>query len=226
MRRLALLPLLALALVAGGCGDDEEQGDGGGGEQATQQQTTPASGCRQVGEPPAKEEGGERKPRQKLDADRTYSLTFETNCGAFTIRLDPESAPNAAASLWALARADFFDDTTFHRIVPGFVIQGGDPTATGTGGPGYQTVDKPPADARYTKGVVAMAKAGPEKPGTAGSQFFVVTGTDAGLPPDFAIVGEVTDGQDVVERIGALGGPDERPTEPVVVTDVKAEEES
>jgi cyclophilin family peptidyl-prolyl cis-trans isomerase len=85
------------------------------------------------------------------------------------------------------------------------------------GGPGYSTVDKPPSNASYTKGVVAMAKTGAERPGTAGSQFYVVTGADAGLPPDYAIVGKVTKGTDVVDRIGKLGDQSEQPTFPVVI---------
>ena len=145
-------------------------------------------------------------------------VVVKTNMGSFTVRVDPESAPCAAAAFVGLARAKFFDGTTFHRIVPGFVIQGGDPTTTGTGGPGYSTVDRPPANARYTRGVVAMAKTQDEAPGTAGSQFFVVTGEDAGLPPDYAIVGKVTKGLDVVMRIGKLGNMQEKPTQPVVIT--------
>ena len=82
-----------------------------------------------------------------------------------------------------LARKGFFDGTIFHRIVPGFVIQGGDPTGKGTGGPGYKTVEPPPAGTLYTHGIVAMAKAANEPPGTAGSQFFIVTGKNVGLPP-------------------------------------------
>ncbi len=101
--------------------------------------------------------------------------------------------------------------------MPGFVIQGGDPTATGTGGPGYSVVDVPPANALYTRGVVAMAKSGNEPPGTSGSQFFVVTGDDAGLPPEYAILGVITKGLRVVERIGRLGDANERPTRKVVV---------
>jgi cyclophilin family peptidyl-prolyl cis-trans isomerase len=100
------------------------------------------------------------------------------------------------------------------------VIQGGDPTQSGSGGPGYSTVDVPASDAAYTRGVVAMAKSGVEAPGTAGSQFFVVTGEDAGLPPEYAIVGEVTAGLDTVERIDALGIGDGPPSQPVVVSSV------
>ena len=98
-------------------------------------------------------------PAEPLDASKSYSLVFETSCGSFTVALDPESAPNTTASLVALAEDGYFDDTIFHRVVPGFVIQGGDPTQSGGGGPGYSTVDPPPSDATYTKGTVAMAKA-------------------------------------------------------------------
>ena len=123
----------------------------------------------------------------------------------------------------ALAEAGFFDGIVFHRIVPGFVVQGGDQTGTGGGGPGYQTVDEPPADATYTRGVVAMAKATDEAPGTAGSQFFVVVGEDAGLPAEYAIVGEVTEGLDVVELIGTLGDPaTEKPTQVILINSVIA----
>ncbi len=115
-------------------------------------------------------------------------------------------------------RKGFFDGTHFHRIVPGFVIQGGDPTGTGKGGPGYTVQDVPPADSTYTKGVVAMAKTGAEPSGTSGSQFFVVTAADAGLPPQYAILGTVTKGLSVVDRIGKLGNPaTERPTRKVVI---------
>lgn len=153
----------------------------------------------------------------ELETDKTYHLAFRTNRGAFTVELDTEAGPCASASMVALARKGYFDGTRFHRIVPGFVIQGGDPTASGTGGPGYQTVDTPPSDARYTKGVVAMAKAPQEPAGTAGSQFFVVTAPDAQLPPEYAILGRVVEGLDVVEQIGQLGGPDEQPTERVEI---------
>lgn len=154
----------------------------------------------------------------KLDAVKTYTVTVKTNLGIFAFRLDVEDSPCTTASFAALVRKGFFDGTRFHRIVPGFVVQGGDPNATGNGGPGYSVVDVPPADARYTKGVVAMAKTGAEPPGTSGSQFFVVTGRDAGLPPDYALLGKITHGLPVVERIGKLGDPQtEQPTRPVIV---------
>ena len=210
--RSALFVLALLTLGAGGgCGGDDEP-------------TASAGECESVEAPDPREPGEHDAPSAPLDPGTSYALVFETSCGTFTVGLDTTLAPNTAASLVALARDGYFDDTIFHRIVPNFVIQGGDPTQKGSGGPGYKTVDAPPADSRYVKGVVAMAKTQVEPPGTSGSQFFVVTGDDAGLPADYAIVGEVTEGLDTVERIGALGGPDERPTQPVVISSVTVTE--
>ncbi len=145
-------------------------------------------------------------------------MTLKTNQGTFAFALDVKDSPHTTASFASLVEKGFFDGTTFHRIVPGFVIQGGDPTGTGSGGPGYSTVDVPPSNTRYSKGVVAMAKAGNEPPGTAGSQFFVVTGDDVQLPPEYALLGKVTSGLDVVEKIGALGDAQtEQPTKRVEI---------
>ena len=145
-------------------------------------------------------------------------IRFETSHGAFVVELFPKEAPITVESFQRYVDDGHFDGTIFHRIVPGFVIQGGDPTATGQGGPGYSVRDVPGSDSRYTKGVVAMAKTAAEPPGTSGSQFFVVTAVDAGLPPEYAILGVVTKGLRVVERIGRLGNPvNERPTRRVVV---------
>jgi peptidyl-prolyl cis-trans isomerase B (cyclophilin B) len=152
-----------------------------------------------------------------LDPAKGYVVTARTNLGSFAFRLDQKDSPCATASFASLVRKRFFDGTRFHRIVPGFVIQGGDPTGTGTGGPGYSVVDTPPPMARYTKGVVAMAKTGAEPAGTSGSQFFVVTAADAGLPPDYALLGKVTSGLPVVARIGKLGDANEQPTRRVVI---------
>jgi peptidyl-prolyl cis-trans isomerase B (cyclophilin B) len=230
MRKLLAL-IAALALVVAGCGDEKKDTrDSGGSDDPSATpvgpQTAPQSSnaCKTARAPEPKEDGGQKKPSDDLDAGKTYRLNVATSCGSFTIELDQEQSPNASASLVSLAEAKFFDGTVFHRIVPGFVIQGGDPTGTGSGGPGYSTVDKPPSDARYTKGVVAMAKTQTEAPGTAGSQFYVVTGDDAGLPPDYAVVGKVVDGEAVVDQIGELGGPDEKPTQPVVIETVRVEE--
>jgi cyclophilin family peptidyl-prolyl cis-trans isomerase len=204
-----ILLTLVVALVAG-CGGDTSAG-------------TDAA-CRSVEAPDPRDPGSREAPSTALDADRTYTLTFETSCGSFVVTLDPETAPRTTASLVALARDGYFDDTIFHRVARGFVIQGGDPTQSGGGGPGYSTVDLPPSDARYTKGVVAMAKAATEAPGTGGSQFFVVTGEDVGLPSEYAIVGTVTAGMGTVEAIDALGGRDGPPSQPVVVDSVTVSE--
>jgi peptidyl-prolyl cis-trans isomerase B (cyclophilin B) len=202
-RRLQLaLPVVLLVLALAGCG-------GGGSKQQAapaQQTTTGAAGCSSV-KPPAAKARTESKPSKRLDETQTYDVLIKTNCGAFTIRLAVKTSPATTASFASLVQKGFFDGTVFHRIVPGFVIQGGDPTGTGASGPGYTTVDAPPASTRYTLGVVAMAKTGAEPPGTAGSQFFVVTAQDAQLPPDYAVLGKVVQGQATVDRIGKLGDP-------------------
>ena len=153
-----------------------------------------------------------------LAANRPHTVDVLTNLGGFAFRLDVQDSPCTTSSFAALVRRHFFDGTIFHRIVPGFIIQGGDPTGTGRGGPGYTTADVPPKNALYTEGVVAMAKTQAEPPGTAGSQFFIVTAPVAGLPRDYAILGVVTKGLKVVERIGRLGSrKTEQPTRRVAV---------
>ena len=129
-----------------------------------------------------------------------------TNCGEFEITLDAERAPKTGGSFKYLADKGFFDGLGFHRIVPGFVIQGGDPQGNGSGGPGYSIVEAPPEDLTYDKGVVAMAKTAIEDPGTSGSQFFVVTADGTPLPPEYALLGKVTKGQEVVDLIGVAPG--------------------
>jgi cyclophilin family peptidyl-prolyl cis-trans isomerase len=192
----ALIALLATLVLVAGCGGGDDAAESASGGTA----------CEEVDAPSARDPSSHEAPKASLDAGTTYTLTFATSCGSFTVMLDPAQAPNTSASLVALAESGYFDDTIFHRVVPGFVIQGGDPSQTGAGGPGYSTVDAPPSDAAYTKGVVAMAKTDAEPPGTAGSQFFVVSGPDAAtLPADYAIVGRVTEGMDTVEHIDAIG---------------------
>jgi peptidyl-prolyl cis-trans isomerase B (cyclophilin B) len=218
--RSALLACL-IAVLAVGCGGGD--GDTAGDTTTTAAGTIPASECEQVAGPDPRDAPTLTLPEGTLDPAKTWQLTFETSCGDFTVDLDLALAPETTASLVFLAREDFYDDTVFHRIVPGFVIQGGDPTQTGTGGPGYATLDAPPSSVRYTKGTVAMAKSGLEPAGTAGSQFFVVSADGVNLQPEYAVVGRVTEGLDVVERIGALGDQ-ERPTQPVVIRTVTVTE--
>jgi cyclophilin family peptidyl-prolyl cis-trans isomerase len=157
-------------------------------------------------------------PTQIVEPDETASVVMETSEGSFTIELDTTRAPKTANTFAYLSEEGFYDGLGFHRIVPGFVIQGGDPKGDGSGGPGFKTVERPPADLEYAPGIVAMAKSADEAPGTAGSQFFVVTGEDgSSLPPEYALVGQVSDGFDVVQKIGNLGGADEQPTRDVVI---------
>jgi peptidyl-prolyl cis-trans isomerase B (cyclophilin B) len=217
MRRAPVTAILACAAAAalGGCGGGTSTSaipSGGESAPATTQSASAAPlGCTKV-KPPKPRGTKLAKPKLKLDPAKRYLATVRTNCGTFAFRLAVGTAPRTSASIAYLAAHRFYDGTIFHRIVPGFVIQGGDPTGTGQGGPGYSTVDKPPARTKYTRGVVAMAKTANEAPGTAGSQFFVVTGADAGLPPDYAVVGKVVSGLDVVEQIGRLGDQSEQPT--------------
>lgn len=214
----AVLVLFACLLALAGCGGgSDEAGDGD-----TTTTAAEITDCQDVAAPEPREPGSNDPPADTLDESLTHTLTFATSCGTFVVTLDTESARETAASLYSLAESGYFDETVFHRVVPEFVIQGGDPTQTGGGGPGYSTVDPPPTDARYTKGVVAMAKTAVESAGTSGSQFFVVTGDDIGLPPEYAIVGEVTEGIETVERIAALGVGDGPPSKPVVVSTVTA----
>ena len=203
-----------MLFVAACGGDDDDGGSDGqdGGEPAAQAQgegqaTQDEQVCREVPQPEPRPDGGAKKPSGRLAPGKTYRAVLKTSCGDITIRLDQKTSPRTAASFASLVRQGFYDGTVFHRIVPGFVIQGGDPTGQGSGGPGYSVRDKPPADTVYTQGVVAMAKTEVEPPGTAGSQFYIVTAPDAGLPPDYAVLGDVVEGLDVALAIDQLGDP-------------------
>jgi peptidyl-prolyl cis-trans isomerase B (cyclophilin B) len=208
--RAARLPLAAAALaLLAGCG--------GGGKEAQTETRTPSPPEARPGATGACPVTGKQVQIPRLDPRKSYVVTARTNLGIFAFDLDVKDSPCTTASFASLVRKRFFDGTRFHRIVPGFVIQGGDPSGKGTGGPGYSVVDTPPATARYTKGVVAMAKTGAEPAGTSGSQFFVVTSQGGVLPPDYALLGKVTRGLAVVERIGSLGNAQEQPTRRVVI---------
>jgi peptidyl-prolyl cis-trans isomerase B (cyclophilin B) len=224
MPRLIGVLTASLALAAAGCDSDDEKTaapsrtptpEDTGGEQGT--------GCKQVAAPRPKRARFDT-PKERLDASKTYVATVVTNCGEFEITLDAKRAPKTGGSFKFLADKGFYDDLGFHRIVPGFVVQGGDPKGNGSGGPGYSIVEAPPGNLAYVKGVVAMAKTALDDPGTSGSQFFVVTGDDAQLPPEYALLGKVTKGQNVVDTIGvAPVGADEQPVEPIVMKSVKVE---
>ena len=202
-----------MAALAAGCGGGGKSSAGGSG------------GGSDVSVPKPRGQSSLQAPTSELDASKTYRVKVETNCGDFTITLDQKSSPKTAASFAYLVDKGYFDDTIFHRIAPGFVIQGGDPTQAGTGGPGYTTVEAPPPGTSYVRYTVAMAKTGAQPSGAAGSQFFVVTAPDAQLPPEYALLGKVTEGQSVVNRIGKLGDrATQKPTRPVVVDKMLVEQ--
>ena len=160
-------------------------------------------------------------PPMCLDPDATYQAVVETNMGEFTIDLDPEAAPETVNSFVFLARNGYFDETPCHRIIPEFVVQCGDPTGTGTGGPGYEFEDELPEAGEYEIGSIAMANSGPN---TNGSQFFIITGDQgAALPPDYSLFGMVSDGLDTtVADMAAAGTPGAgTPSEPVDILSVR-----
>ncbi|MGI8984997.1 MAG: peptidylprolyl isomerase [Acidimicrobiales bacterium] len=145
-------------------------------------------------------------PPMCIDLAKSYTATMVTNKGTMTIALDPSSAPKAVNNFVVLARYHYFDGVIFHRIIPGFVIQGGDPQGTGMGGPGYRFEDELPRAGRYEIGSLAMANAGAD---TNGSQFFIICGMSGmQLPPKYSLFGKVVDGLEVVlelEKVGTAG---------------------
>ena len=151
-------------------------------------------------------------PAMTIDTAKRYTATITTDIGPFTVQLDPKTAPRAVNSFVFLANQHFFDCVVFHRVIPSFVDQTGDPTGTGTGGPGYQFADELPktASPQYPLGSLAMANSGPN---TNGSQFFVVAGSAGeSLAPSYTLFGKVILGMDVVAKINADGSTSGTPT--------------
>jgi len=215
----------ALVLVAG-CGSD---GDGSVADDAdtsisaagdTGVETSSDADCPPVDGAGAQTREFDSAPPICLEPGASYDAVVTTNVGEFTIAVDPDNAPVAANNFVFLARNQYFDDTVCHRIIPNFVVQCGDPTATGTGGPGYTIVDEPPT-VPYEIGSIAMAKTA--APDSAGSQFFVITGSDgASLPPEYALFGRVVDGFDTaVEAMAAAGTPTGEPSEPIEIRSIR-----
>lgn len=172
-------------------------------------------------------------PRQCIDPSKEYSAEFVTSAGSFTASLDAQAAPTTVNNFVVLARSHFYDGIPFHRVVPDFVIQAGDPTDTddltqlGAGGPGYTIPEEPPTDGVYDTYDLAMAKT--QEPNSTGSQFFVVTGDPAPLnsSPTYSLFGTVTAGKDVVDAIGnaPVGGPNgDTPKNPVTIESVQITE--
>ena len=162
-------------------------------------------------------------PPMIIDPAKRYSAVMSTSKGDMTIALDPTGAPRTVNNFVFLARWHYYDGIVFHRIIPGFMAQGGDPEGSGRGGPGYRFEDELPARGRYEVGSVAMANAGPD---TNGSQFFIVSGPDGcALPPQYSLFGKVVKGLDVVEAIEAVGSRSGTPKESVTINSVTISEQ-
>jgi len=160
-------------------------------------------------------------PPLTIDAQKKYKATIHTSAGDMCAELYPKDAPRTVNNFVFLANDGFYDGVIFHRVIPGFMIQGGDPTGSGRGGPGYKFEDEP-VNRRYERGILAMANAGPN---TNGSQFFVMH-ADYGLPPSYTIFGRLTEGHDVLDKIAtAQTGSQDRPKEPVTIDSVEIAEE-
>ena len=157
-----------------------------------------------------------------IDSDASYSAEIVTNKGTLVVELDQSRAPLAVNNFVTLARYHYFDNTECHRIIPGFMAQCGDPTATGTGGPGYRFADELPEAGEYQIGSLAMANSGPN---TNGSQFFIISGaTGVNLPPNYTLFGQVTEGLDsTLPALDAAGNPESNgvpPLEQVIIESV------
>lgn len=192
--------------------------------------------CR-TNKPSAGDTSAQPEPAMTLEAAKNYSATIETSCGDIVMELAAVTSPKTVNSFVSLARRGFYNGLTFHRVVQGFAIQGGDPKGDGSGGPGYQVVEAPPPDTRYPKGIVAMAKAGPDPAGASGSQFFIVPGDGAAAlngtpeqPALYALLGKVVEGLDVLTKIEAIpteeggGGEKSRPTRPIYIVSISINE--
>jgi cyclophilin family peptidyl-prolyl cis-trans isomerase len=197
-------PAAGTAVLLASCWSDDQRTEG-------------ENGMAQYSQPPA----------MRIDPEKRYTGTMTTNKGTIEFELYPEDAPKTVNNFVCLASDDYFNGTPFHRIVKGFVIQGGDPTGTGMGGPGYKFEDEP-VSRDYERGILAMANAGPN---TNGSQFFIVLEDLRGkLPKNYTIFGKVTGGLDVVEEIAntptraGSSGENSSPTEPVTLERVTVQE--
>lgn len=159
-------------------------------------------------------------PAMAIDPAHSFTATIDTSAGTLTCELFASEAPKTVNNFVFLARDGFYDGVIFHRVISGFMIQGGDPTGTGSGGPGYRFDDEP-VSRKYNRGTLAMANAGPN---TNGSQFFVMH-ADYGLPPNYTIFGRLTAGEDVLDKIAtAQTGAQDRPVAPVTINSVKIAE--
>ena len=162
-------------------------------------------------------------PEMVIDPSKRYTAKMSTSMGELVIALDAIAAPKTVNNFVFLAREGYYDGVIFHRIIQGFMCQGGDPTGTGRGGPGYKFGDELPRPGQYEVGSIAMANAGPN---TNGSQFFIISGpSGVGLPPQYSLFGKVVKGLDVVDAIqNVRTGAGDKPVEPVVIKSVTVTE--
>ncbi len=227
----AIVAVFGIAFIANTfIGDD----DGGDSTPALQSPDTSASGstivddttgevvpdgCPPPGGTDTQTQTFDAPPPMCLDPNVSYQALVETSKGEMTIDLDQQQAPNTVNNFVFLARNGYFDDTTCHRIIPGFVVQCGDPSGTGTGDPGYRFADELPIAGEYVIGSIAMANSGPD---TNGSQFFIITGEQGvALPPAYSLFGRVTEGfDDTVVPMEAAGTPQGTPSETVEIRSV------
>ena len=240
-RRAALPLLLSLPMVLSACGADDPSGDDGSSQEpSTASASTNASGdtgstgsaagaatgsegdasqCPPAEGTPERHTEFSRAPEMCLEPGVDYGAVLTTDAGAVTVDLLEDKAPNTVNNFVFLARNRYYEGISFHRVIPGFMIQGGDPQGTGSGGPGYTFADELPAAGEYRVGSMAMANAGPD---TNGSQFFIVTG-DSGvsLPPSYALFGEVTEGMETVTAIEADGSAQGTPKTTHTITKVE-----
>jgi cyclophilin family peptidyl-prolyl cis-trans isomerase len=230
---VVVLGLVALTLLAiSALGDDDKTNvasDGSTSTTAKSNKDAVAPTCPKTDGTSAKTQAFKSAPKMCIDTAKTYTATMKTSKGTIAIALDPKKAPKTVNNFVFLARYHFYDGLTFHRVVPGFVIQGGDPEGTGSGGPGYQFDDELPKPEDYKEGSLAMANSGPN---TNGSQFFILESDQAGKQlvqavgneAKYSLFGTVTQGMDVVKAIIALGSGDGPPREKVTIDSVTIEE--
>ena len=218
MKKLSFLTILLTIIFLPGCGTTTTVPAKQADEVAipieaitTQEETKPANIIKE-------------KPMEEVNKEVAYTAVLHTTEGDITIKLNDDQTPKTVENFVTLAKKDFYSDVIFHRIIKGFMIQGGDPTGTGSGGPGYKFDDEK-FTGEYTRGTVAMANAGPN---TNGSQFFIMH-ADMALPKAYTIFGHVTDGMDTVDKIAEAavisGGEGSSPVEPVKIVSVDISEE-
>lgn len=208
MRRLlatAAVAALVAAPVLAGCGSSDSASD----TAAATSADASTGGAKSWSSP----------PKMAIDPKATYTAVLRTSEGNISIALDPKQAPKTVNNFVFLSKEGFYDGLTFHRVIPDFVIQGGDPDGNGTGGPGYTFEDELPKSGAYKLGSVAMANSGPS---TNGSQFFIITGQQGvQLPPNYSLFGQVIKGQDVADKISTMAAPGtESPDPPVTIEKV------